>query len=175
MGTLARTVRLDVLPAPTPPPYYVVRADGRDITWALRLPEVEAIVSTISAHSPVRAALTEQQRRIGQQGHVVMVGRDIGTVVMPDAELKIYLDASPEERARRRYAERLAVGEPASYEAILAAIRARDHLDSTRETAPLSRAPDAIYVDTTHLTLDAVITRLMSFIEKAARTPTSEP
>ncbi len=172
LGALARTVRLDVLPAPEPP-HYAVRADGRDITWALRLPEVEATVSAVSAHPSVRAALTEQQRRVGRQGRVVMVGRDIGTVVMPEAEFKVYLDASPEERARRRYAELQARGEPVSYEAVLAAVRERDHLDSTRETAPLTRAPDAIYVDTTHLSLDEVIAHLLNCIERGSPSPSS--
>lgn len=171
LGELARTTRIDVTPplsgSSSP---YTVQAEGRDITQELRRPEVEAIVSAVSAHPAVRAALTVQQRRIGLAGRVVMVGRDIGTVVLPEADLKIYLDASLEERARRRYAEYRARGRAVTFEDILAAMRERDHLDSTRETAPLRRAPDAIYVDTTALTLDEVVERLLNLI--MARTET---
>ena len=99
----------------------------------IRTPEVDANVSEVSTYPGVRAALTQKQREIGQRGEVVMVGRDIGTVVMPDAPLKIFLDASAEERARRRYQERLDRGEPADYEEVLSIVRQRDQIDSTRD------------------------------------------
>lgn len=171
LGELARTTRIDVIPPVSGSSLpYAVQAEGRDITQELRRPEVEAIVSAVSAHPAVRAALTAQQRRIGLAGRVVMVGRDIGTVVLPEADLKIYLDASLEERARRRYAEYRARGRVVTFEDILAAMRERDRLDSTRETAPLKRAPDAVYVDTTALTLDEVVERLLNLIVARAET-----
>lgn len=133
-----------------------VLVEGRDITWDIRQPEVEAHVSVVSAYPGVRRALTEQQRRIGLRGQVVMVGRDIGTVVLPEADLKIYLDASAEERARRRYTEILARGGQADYNEILAKVIARDQIDSTRAVAPLRPADDAIRLDSDKLDADAV-------------------
>jgi cytidylate kinase len=122
---------------------YDVIVDGQDITWEIRSPEVDRNVSPVSVYAGVRKALTTQQRRIGMRGDVVMVGRDIGTVVLPDADLKIYLDASAEERARRRYQELLQRGEPAEYDEILRVVRERDQIDSSRKVAPLRRAVDA--------------------------------
>src|SRR5512136_124604 len=122
---------------------YDVLVDGQDITWEIRRPEVEAQVSPVSAYAGVRKALSAQQRRIGERGRVVMVGRDIGTVVLPEAELKIYLDASVEERARRRYTELSGRGEPADYYMILDAMSKRDQIDSHRKVAPLRPAEDA--------------------------------
>lgn len=133
-----------------------VLLDGRDITWETRLPEVDANVSPVSAYAGVRSALTAQQRRIGLRGRVVMVGRDIGTVVLPEADLKIYLDASAEERARRRYLELLERGESADYHHILEGVRTRDRIDSSRAVAPLRPAEDAIIIDSDKLTADEV-------------------
>ncbi|MEA2008175.1 MAG: (d)CMP kinase [Chloroflexota bacterium] len=144
--------------------------EGEDITWKIRLPEVDANVSIVSVYPGVRAALTAQQRRIGLQGQVVMVGRDIGTMVLPEAELKIYLDASAKERARRRYQERLERGEEADFEVILENVRRRDKIDSTREVAPLKAAKDAVIIDTNDLTIEDVLAeveRLISQFEKA--------
>ncbi len=143
---------------------YTVLVDGQDVTWALRRPEVDANVSAVSAYPGVRQALLAQQRRIAGRGEAVVVGRDIGTVVLPDADLKIYLDASAEERARRRYQERLARGEPADYEAILQDMRRRDQLDSSRATAPLRPADDAVIVNTDGLSVKEVIDTVMSVI-----------
>jgi cytidylate kinase len=158
---LAMELRIDVIP-PTVSDgrQYTVLADGNDVTWDIRRPEVDANVSPVSAYPGVRAALTEQQRRIGQRGRVVMVGRDIGTVVLPEAALKIYLTASPEERARRRYREILARGESADYSAILEAMLRRDQIDSEREAAPLRPADDAVIVDTEGLSIDEVLARV---------------
>jgi cytidylate kinase len=133
-----------------------VVVDGHDITWDIRKPEVESNVSVVSAYPGVRKALTLQQRRIGLRGRVVMVGRDIGTVVLPKADLKIYLDASPEERARRRYDEIISHGGKASYDDILAKMIERDRIDSTRTVAPLKPAPDAIILDSDRLNADMV-------------------
>lgn len=124
-----------------------VLVEGQDITWEIRTADVEANVSQVSAYPGVRKALSAQQRRVGLRGKVVMVGRDIGTVVLPEAELKLYLEASVEERAQRRYDERIARGGEVSYETILAAMRKRDQIDSTRDVAPLRAAADAVVID----------------------------
>ncbi len=145
---------------------YTVYADEEDVTWQIRRPEVDRGVSPVSAYPGVRAALTVQQRRIGQAGRIVMVGRDIGTVVMPDADLKIYLDASVEERARRRYREIVARGEPADYERILRDMRRRDKIDSERDTAPLRPAEDAIIIDTTAMAVNEVLAEVERWVYK---------
>lgn len=137
-----------------------VLVDGIDITWDVRRPEVDANVSVVSAFPGVRQALSQQQRRIGQRGRVVMVGRDIGTVVLPEADLKIYLVASAEERARRRYLEIIARGEPADQEEILSKVRERDRIDSTRAVAPLRPAQDAVIIDSDRLSADDVFTQV---------------
>ena len=139
----------------------VLVADN-DITWQCRRPEVDANVSTIAANPGVRAALSKQQRRIGLRGKVVMVGRDIGTVVLPEAELKIYLDASAEERAKRRYEEIIGRGEEADYAEILDKVIQRDHVDSTRDVAPLRAADDAVIIDSDNLNADQVFNQIMA-------------
>lgn len=136
---------------------YTVLANGDDITWDIRRPEVDWAVSPVSAYPGVRRALTMQQRRIGEKGCVVMVGRDIGTVVMPDADLKIYLSASAEERARRRHVERLARGQESDYDEVLRDMRRRDKIDSGRKTAPLKAAEDAVVVDSTFMSIEDVL------------------
>ncbi len=133
-----------------------VLIEGRDITWETRRPEVDANVSIVSAYAQVRRALSQQQRRIGQRGRVVMVGRDIGTVVLPEADLKIYLDASAEERARRRFDEIRNRGEKADFEEILSKVRERDRIDSTRAVAPLRPAQDAVILDSDKMSADEV-------------------
>jgi cytidylate kinase len=142
-----------------------VIVDGKDITWQTRRPEVDANVSVVSAYPGVRRALSAQQRRIGQRGQVVMVGRDIGTVVLPDADLKIYLDASAEERARRRYDEIIARGESADYDEILAKVIERDRIDSTRDVAPLKAAEDAVIVDSDNLNADEVFQQILALCQ----------
>ncbi len=144
---------------------YTVYADGEDVTWQIRRPEVDANVSPVSAYPGVRQALTEQQRRMGQRGRIVMVGRDIGTVVFPDADLKIYLDATVQERARRRYQEILDRGEEADYEEVLASMRRRDKIDSGREAAPLRPADDAIIIDTTELSIAEVLAKVEELVQ----------
>lgn len=133
----------------------------KDITWDVRSGDVDANVSLVSAYAGVRKALSEQQRRIGLRGKVVMVGRDIGTVVLPEADLKIYMDASAEERARRRYDEIIERGEKADYDEILKKMIERDHLDSTRAVAPLRPAADAIIIDTDQLNEEQVYLRVL--------------
>lgn len=166
---LAETVRLDVAPPTIDDGRDVtVLADGQDITWEIRRREVEKAVSPVSAYPGVRRALSEQQRRIGQAGRVVMVGRDIGTVVLPDADLKIYLDATLAERARRRYLERTARGEQVEMSQVQQDVRRRDEYDSTRQHAPLAAAEDAIVVDSTGLTVDEVLQRVLSLVRPAS-------
>ena len=140
--------------------------DGEDITWAIRAPEVDACVSVVAAYPGVRTALTSQQRRIGLRGRVVMVGRDIGTVVLPEAMLKIYLDASAEERARRRYQERLDRGEAPELKEILHSIVERDRIDSSREVAPLRAADDAITIQSDDLTIEEVVQTAIELLAK---------
>ena len=144
-----------------------VLADGQDVTWETRRPEVDANVSPVSTYAGVRAALTAQQRRIGLRGKVVMVGRDIGTVVLPEADLKIYLVASAQERAHRRYAELINRGEAADYAQILAIIQRRDQIDSTRQVAPLRAAQDAIVIDSDALDADQVLQLVQQLIQDA--------
>lgn len=159
---LAEAVQIDVRPPSVDDGRLVdVLLNGEDISWQIRRPEVDANVSQASAYAGVRRAMTQQQRRIGQRGQVVMVGRDIGTVVLPEAELKIYLDASVEERARRRYQEICCRGQVVDYEEILASMRRRDEIDSTRALAPLRPAEDAIILDSDHLDADAVLKQVL--------------
>ena len=142
-----------------------VLVGGEDITWETRRPEVDANVSVVSAYRGVRTALSRQQRRIGQRGGVVMVGRDIGTVVLPEADLKIYLDATAEERAKRRYNEIIGRGGTADYNEILAKVIERDRIDSTRDVAPLKAAADAFVLDSDKLNADEVFEHIMTLIK----------
>jgi len=161
VAEVARTMSLDILP-PTVDDgrAYTVKLSGEDVTWRIRSPEVDASVSPVSAYPKVRAALLELQRRVAQRGKVVVVGRDIGTVVLPEAELKVYLDATPEERARRRHRELLQRGIPVSFEDTLANVQERDRIDSGRTVAPLQRAPDAHYIDTSGIGIDEIVRRI---------------
>lgn len=143
-----------------------VVVDGIDITWDIRKPEVEANVSAVSAYRGVRKALSLQQRRIGMRGRVVMVGRDIGTVVLPEADLKIYLDATAEVRARRRFDEIIGRGKKADYNEILTKVLERDHIDSTRAFAPLKAADDAIILDSDRLDADEVFEKAYDLCKK---------
>jgi cytidylate kinase len=161
--SIARKVKIDIQP-PTIEDgrAYTVLLDGDDVTWKIRSPQVEASVSQVSAYLGVRQAMTVRQREIGLRNHVVMAGRDIGTVVLPEADLKVYLDASIEERAKRRYQESLRRGEGLSYEDVLKAIEDRDDIDSTRDHAPLKAAEDAIVIDTTDMTIEEVLQKILA-------------
>jgi cytidylate kinase len=142
---LAHAVEIDLRPASVADQrLYDVLLDGEDCTWQLRQPDVEAHVSQVSAYAGVRSALTEQQRRIGLRGGVVMAGRDIGTVVLPEADPKIFLTASQEERARRRFEELHARGDSTPYADVLESLKQRDAYDTSRAVAPLRAAADAI-------------------------------
>jgi cytidylate kinase len=139
---------------------------GEDVSDAIRTPEAGMGASTVSKHPPVRAALLDMQRQAGRNGGVVLEGRDIGTVVFPDAEVKFFLTARPEVRARRRHAELAAKGEKVTFEETLEEVRKRDAQDEGRAVAPLKRADDAILVDTSDMTIDEVV-RVM--VEKVKR------
>ena len=163
---LAVDCDLDILPLAeeTDGRHYTVLLEGVDATWDLRLPEVDAFVSQISTYPGVRAEMVRRQRDVGHRGRVVMIGRDIGTVVMPDAVLKLYITASPEERARRRLLDRRRQGYDDNYESILADVTRRDNIDSSRKHSPLRPASDAIQIDTTGRTAEEVIGEIMSLI-----------
>lgn len=136
---------------------YDVYLDGEDVTWKIRTPEVDALVSAVSAHPGVRAALLPVQRRIAGTGKLIMVGRDIGTTVVPDAGTKLFLSASVAERARRRYRELQQRGLDVTLSEIEADLRRRDEMDSHRAASPLRVAPDAIVIDTDARTIDDVV------------------
>jgi cytidylate kinase len=162
---VAESLQIDVVrPAVDDGRQYTVLADGRDVTWEIRSSQVNLGVSPVSAYSGVRTALTAQQRRIGKRGEIVMVGRDIGTVVLPEADLKIYLDATVDERAGRRYREEVARGEAADYETVLDSVRRRDEIDSGRSLAPLRVAEDALVIDTTPLSVEQVLERVLALV-----------
>lgn len=140
--------------------------NGEDVSRAIRTEEGSKNASKVSAIPAVRAFLLEFQRSFAKQNCIIMDGRDIGTVVLPDADVKIFLTASAEARAQRRYKEQIERGEDVTFEAVLDAIRKRDEADSSRATAPLKAAEDAIVVDTTDLTLQASIEKLLSIVKE---------
>lgn len=139
---------------------------GREVTGLIRTPEVSMAASHCSAHPAVRAFLLELQRELARKNDVVMDGRDIGTVVLPNAQLKVFLTASPEERARRRVKQLAESGHPAVYEEILKDIQQRDYQDTHRETAPLKQAEDAVFLDTTELSFEEVEAKLSELIKE---------
>lgn len=142
----------------------VVAVDGHDVTAAIRTPEMDKAASAVARLPRVRAALVQRQRDLGAGRGVVMEGRDIGTVVFPDADVKIYLDASAEERARRRANDAAHTGAQAGQAAVAAAIDARDLSDKTRTASPLTLAADAVLIDTTELPIPAVVQRVMELV-----------
>lgn len=166
--SLTEKIQIDVQPASVSDGRTMdVLLNGVDVTWEIRNPEVERGVSPVSAYQGVRTNLTERQREIGLRGNIVMVGRDIGTVVFPDARFKFYLDATPEERARRRFLEVQQRGETRTYAEILENVLKRDGIDSTRKHAPLKRADDAIIVDTNNKTVEEEISEVLEIINHA--------
>lgn len=142
---------------------------GDDVTTAIRLPMVEDAVSTVARMPLVREAMVIQQRRIASEGDTVIEGRDIGTVVFPQAELKFFLTATPEERSRRRAAQHAATGLLVDPVGVREAMTRRDHADSTRAVAPLVPADDAIVLDSTELSIDEVVDRIVGIATEAKR------
>lgn len=139
--------------------------DGQDVSWQIKDAQVNERVSQVSTYAGVRQAMTEQQRKIAEQGNIVMVGRDIGTVVLPDANYKFFLYASVEERARRRLAEEQSRGKEMILEDIMENLESRDLLDSSRSIAPLLAADDAIIIETDQKTLDQVVEEIRGYIQ----------
>ncbi|MGH9253556.1 MAG: (d)CMP kinase [Vicinamibacterales bacterium] len=157
VADLARRVRIVVEGG-------VVSIDGRDVTRAIRTPEMDAAATAVARLPRVREVLVERQRKEGEAGGVVMEGRDIGTVVFPDADVKIYLDASPDERARRRANDPAHTGGQTGQAAVAEAIQARDRSDTTRAASPLTIASDAVQIDTTRMPVDQVVARVMEVV-----------
>ncbi len=141
--------------------------DGHDVTRAIRTPEIDKSAAAVARLPKVRTVLVARQRALGAQGGVVMEGRDIGTVVFPNADLKIYLDASAEERARRRSNDTAHTGSQVGEAAVAAAIQARDQSDTTRAVSPLTLASDAIYIDTTPMPIQSVVENVMRLVNRA--------
>jgi CMP/dCMP kinase len=159
LGALAESLALAFRIAPDGTPH--LHVDGIDREAELRTPAMSMGASDVSKHAEVRQALLGIQRRLGEQGGVVLEGRDIGTVVFPDAEAKVFLTASPETRAARRLEDLDARGIAADFESTLREVRARDAQDEGREVAPLKPAPDSVVLDTTGMSIDEVVDRLL--------------
>ena len=168
VSALAETIVIEVTrPTADDGRQYTVLVDGQDVSWDLRRPEVNHGVSPVSAYAGVRRALTAQQRRLGLRGNIVMVGRDIGTVVLPEADLKIYLDAAVEERACRRWREVQTRDPSTDCDVVLAAMQRRDRIDSSRSLAPLRPAEDAWVLDTTRLNIEQVLAQVKVWVYEA--------
>ncbi len=144
----------------------IVLLNGKDVTLEIREKKVNDLISAVSVIKIVRDKLLYLQREIAKDKNIIMEGRDIGTVVFPNADVKIYLDASPEERAKRRVKQNLAKGINSSYEEILESIKRRDKIDSEREIAPLKQAEDAIYVDTSNIGIEEVVEKICNIINE---------
>ncbi len=144
----------------------VVLLDGEDVSGLIRTPEASMMASKISAIPEVRAYLLDLQRNMAKTDNVIMDGRDIGTVVLPDAEVKIFLTATPEARATRRYKELVEKGMDVKYEDILEDVKTRDYNDSHRDIAPLKQAEDAVLADTTEIDLEGSIDLIVSIIKE---------
>lgn len=163
---LAEKIVIEVFPATVEDGrQYDVIVDGQDVTWELKEDAVRDNVSLISTYQRVRKAMTDKQREIGEQGKIVMVGRDIGTVVLPDAAFKFFLIASVGERAKRRYLETQASGKPATLNEIQKSLEERDKIDSSRKLAPLKPAEDAVIIDTNNKTISQVVDEILNHIE----------
>lgn len=141
--------------------------NGEDVSAMIRTEPVSMAASAVSAHPQVREFLLDAQRKMAKESNVIMDGRDIGTVILPDADVKIFLTASPEARAQRRYKELLEKGQEVNYEAVLEDINRRDYNDTHRETAPLKQAPDAVLVDTSNLNFEQSFEKLLGIINAA--------
>lgn len=146
-----------------------VTIDGVDVTRAIRTPEIDRAAASVARLPAVRAVLVARQRQLGEAGAIVMEGRDIGTVVFPGADVKIYLDASPEERARRRASDPAHAMATKSVAEVATQLTERDRLDRTRTASPLYSAPDAVVIDTTDKTVDEVVADVMRAIEAAGQ------
>jgi len=143
-----------------------VLLNDKPVTDKIRSPEVTAIVSTVSSYDGVRRKLVKEQREMGKARDVVLEGRDIGTVVFPEADVKLFFIADIEERVRRRCHDMIEQGEKVDFDTLLTDIKSRDRLDSTRKASPLKKAEDAITIDTSNLTIDEQVEKVLSLISK---------
>lgn len=162
IAELARKISIDLIN--NPDGTLKVLLDGSDVSGDIRQPRIARLVSDIAKIKGVREVMLGLQRKLGLQRNCVLDGRDIGTVVFPEAEKKFYLDAGPGERARRRYKELIGLGQNVSLEEVEADLSNRDKIDSTREIAPLKQADDAVYIDTTDLTIEEVVNKVLGYI-----------
>lgn len=170
LSALARQLDIRIEPdGPADGRQYTALLNGEDVTWAMRERPVEQIVSEVAAAPGVRTSVVAQQQRLAAEGGAILAGRDIGTVVLPNADLKIYLDATPEVRARRRLEQLRARGIVTDYATVLADIHHRDQIDTTRETSPLRRAPDAIEVRNDDVSLDELVDQVLQLVEETKR------
>ena len=170
LGRIARDFEIEFENEPGEPQAKVVRIGGVDVTSKIRTAEIDKSVSKPSAVPAVREALVDQQRRIGMQGNYVVEGRDIGTVVFPNAELKVFLTASDEERARRRVKQNIERGVGSTdFDEVLADIIRRDELDSSRAMSPLKPAEDSVLVDSTEMTIEQVVETICKLAEERAQ------
>lgn len=163
LATMLKTTKIEFKPGN---PEQLVFLDGKEVTMAIRQPDVTNNVSTVAAQGTVREDLTERQREIAEAGGIVMDGRDIGTSVLPKAEVKIFLVASVEERAQRRFKDNAEKGIHTPIDVLRDEIQTRDHKDSTRAISPLTQADDAVRLDTTSLTIDEVVDKISDIIVK---------
>ena len=163
LHTLLKGIRITFSTAENEMPR--VFLNDEDVTDSIRSEEVTQNVSLVSSFAKVREEMVARQKSIARSGGVVMDGRDIGTVVLPDAEVKIFMTATAEERALRRYKENIAKGMTTSLEELTEDMKRRDHLDSTRSVSPLKKAEDAIVLDSTHLEIDEVVKQILGIIE----------
>lgn len=168
VAKIARKIDVTIIPATTETDgrQYTVLLNEEDVTWDIRSPLVDATVSLISSYPTVRQEMVKRQREIGKRGRVIMVGRDIGTVVMPDAPLKLYITASAGERARRRWHDRRDQGHTNDFEAILADVNRRDQIDSSRRVSPLRPAQDAVVIDSTGRSVEDIVEQIMDLINE---------
>lgn len=147
----------------------IIFLDGEDVSNQIRTPEVDACVAKFAALACVRNKVTPLQRKMGERQDIIMEGRDIGTTVFPNADVKIYLDASVEERANRRYNQDLEKGMKVTYEEILESIKKRHKLETEREIAPLVQAEDAIYIDSSNMTIEEVVNKVIEIVNGRKR------
>jgi CMP/dCMP kinase len=161
LGILAQQLRIEFVHTPAGD---LVFLDGKDVSTAIRTPEVSLLTSKVSAAPQVRAALVALQRRLGESGGVVLEGRDIGTVVFPRAQVKFFLSATTAERGQRRYDELIAKGVKVSLQQTISEVVARDAADSEREYAPLLQADDAVVIDSTNLSIDEVLVTMVNVV-----------
>ncbi len=144
----------------------LVFLNGKDVTGKIRTPEVDSLVARFAAIKEVRDKITPIQRKMGENNNIIMEGRDIGTVVFPNADVKVFLDCSVEERAKRRYNQDLEKGIKTTYEEVLESIKERHKLETEREIAPLVQAPDAVYIDSTNMTIEEETEAVIKVIEQ---------